>query len=83
MEAIFRTLCALTRRFIAATAATSSPSPYGPYIDAVARRGVFLAILADVDRVQAKLAALKARLVAGYPEMPSSSQLLSVPRRMM
>lgn len=81
LEAICSTAYALARRIVAA--APEQPSPFGPYVDAVARQGVFLAILADIARVKVELAALKARLAAGYPEMPSFAPLLSVPRRKM
>lgn len=81
VEAIRSTAYALARRIVAA--APDQPSPYGPYIHTVARQGVFLAILADIARVKAELAALKARVAAGYPHAPSSARLLSVPRRMM
>jgi hypothetical protein len=59
LEAICWTICALARRYVAAVA--SPPSPYGPYVDAVAWQGFCLAVLAEVDRLQAKLAALKKR----------------------
>jgi hypothetical protein len=44
-----------------------------------AAKGMFFAGLAELARVEAKLAALKARLAAGYPHRPSATGFLSVP----
>ena len=71
VEALRSTAYALARRIVAVV--PDRPSPYGPYIVTVARQGVFLAILADIAPVKAKLAALTARVAAGYPHPPSSA----------
>ncbi|WP_457966615.1 hypothetical protein M1E17_07775 [Arthrobacter sp. D1-29] len=52
-------------------------SGYGSYVDAVARKGACLAGLAEIVRVEAKVAALKKRLVTGYPHNPSAAPLMS------
>ncbi|MBE4717800.1 hypothetical protein DAD99_06490 [Pseudarthrobacter sp. AB1] len=81
LESIRSRAYVLARRIVAA--APDQPSPYGQYIDSVARHGLFLAILADIARAKAELAALKAKIAAGYPHAQSSARLMSVPRRMI
>jgi hypothetical protein len=61
--------CALERRCSATE--TSPPSPYGSYVDAVAKKGFWLAVLGEIARMEAKVAGLKARLSAGFPEASS------------
>ena len=75
MEAIVASVAALQRK--SAAFLTGAPSPYGADVDALARGGAFLAGLAEVARVEAKIAALETRLVAGYPHRRSAAPLLS------
>lgn len=78
LEAIRFDLCALAGRFIAAE--TSRPSSFGPYVDAVARKGLFLDILAETARAETKIGALKASIVGGCPQthsLPSYCQCLA------
>jgi hypothetical protein len=81
LEAVRRKAYAIARRILVAV--PDQPSPYGPYIDAVARKGLFLDILADIGQVRARSAALTAKIAAGYPEPPSSARLFSAPHRLM
>jgi hypothetical protein len=81
LEAVRWKAFAIARRIL--VAAPDQPSPYGPYIDAVAEKGLFLDILADIAQVKARFAALTAKIAAGYPEPPSSARLFSAPRRPM
>jgi hypothetical protein len=80
LEAVRRRAYAIARRILAA--APDKPSPYGSYMDAVARKGLLLDVLADIAQVRAKSAALTAKIAAGYPESPSSARLFSAPRRL-
>lgn len=82
MEAIAASVAAL-QRTVATNQADPPASSYGPYVDALARKAVSWARLAEVARVEAKNAALKTRLVAGYPQRPSAAPLLSDPRGML
>lgn len=45
----------------------SPPSPYGRTVDAVARKGFYIARLAELARIEARIDALHARLSAEYP----------------
>jgi hypothetical protein len=76
---IAASLAVLERNVSAALAA----SGYGPYVDAVALKGACLAVLAEVVRLEAKNAALKKRLVTGYPHSPSAAPLMSHPPGMV
>lgn len=76
LEAISTSLATLERK-LAALLTRRSTSQYGADVDAVARRGAFLAALAEIARLEAKNAALKARLVAGYPQRTSVAPLPS------
>jgi hypothetical protein len=73
---ITASLAVLERNF-EATLTDRSASGYGPYVDAVALKGAWLAGLAEAVRVEAKIAALKKRLVKGYPHNPSAAPLMS------
>ena len=52
-------------RTIVANQACPLESPYGPYVDAVARKAAAYWALTELTRVDARLAALKQRLLAG------------------
>jgi hypothetical protein len=80
LETVRQRAYTIARRMLAA--APDQPSPYGPYIDAVARKGLFLDVLADIAQVRAKSAALAAKIAAGYPESSSAARLFSAPRKL-
>ncbi|UZX02558.1 hypothetical protein F8G81_07965 [Arthrobacter sp. CDRTa11] len=73
---IIASLAVLKWKF-AALLTGPSASGYGSYVDAVARKGACLAGLAEFVRVEAKIAALKKRLVAGYSHSPSAAPVMS------
>jgi hypothetical protein len=67
-----------------ATNQTDPPaSSHGPHVDALARKAVCFAILAEVARVAARMVAWKARWDAGYPHKSSAAQVSSDPRGMI
>ena len=76
MEAIAASLAGLDRKSTASLTGPSA-SPYGADVDALARKAASWAGLVEVARVEARIAAVKARLVAGYPHRPSGAPFLS------
>jgi hypothetical protein len=81
LEEIRCAALAIARKIVAVV--PDQPTPHGQYIVAVARKGLFLDLLAGIAPVKARLAALTARIEAGYPEPPASARFVSAPRRLM
>jgi hypothetical protein len=59
---------------VASTTEAGPPSPYGRYVDSVAQRGYLLGMLAEHARFETMITTLKARLIAGHPDIPPLPQ---------
>ena len=78
LRAIGASLAAINQTIVA-NQACPWESPYGPYVDAVARKAAAYWTLTELTRVDSRLAALKQRLLTGHEQGQSGPRAVSDP----